>query len=172
MSLSTEDAVREVYRFALQENLKKDLKTTEEFARYRSIAETAAERIDAERASYHANYQQRLREAREVILREQSGRFLDHPKPTWAKDKPPSVERIELLAINRVQADHEKRISAIRVDETNEYRMLQNTCRERIGREVHARETKLGHAKERFNLTNQISPEMAKSQSRSGPSQS
>lgn len=172
MSLSTEDAVREVYRFALQENLKKDLETTEEFARYRSIAETAAERIDAERASFHTNYQQRLREAREVILREQSGQFLDRPKPTWAKDKPLPAERIELLAINRVQADHEARIAAIRVDETNDYRMLQNQCRERIGRAIHVRETRGEELTERFNLTNQISPEMAKSRGRSGPSQS
>lgn len=176
MPLATEETVRETYRVAVQENLKNYLKTPQEFDRYISIVKVAAERIDAERAASQTDHTSRLAEAREVILREYTGHMLDHSKPDWAADQLPSAEKIDLLARNRVQADHEKRIATIRVDEVDQYRALKSECRERAARADHAHQVRKDHAQDAFTTANQLSPQEAKSQAsqqgRSGPSQS
>ena len=176
MSLSTEEAVRETYRVALRETLKKDLKTPQEFERFVGIEREGAERFDAEKDAFREDYQLRLADAREVILREHNARTLDHPKPTWADDQLPSSEKVDLLARNRVQADHDKRLAAIRTDETDQYRSLRDECRARATREAHARDVRQDHAKEAFTTSNQLSPHEAKtrlsSPGRSGPSRS
>mgnify|MGYP001801899842 CR=1 FL=1 len=89
MPLSTEDAVRETLRVALEENLRKNLYTQEEFDRYAEIAKEAAQRIDAEKDAFRANYHHRVSDATVVILREHEARKLDYPKPDWAVDVPP-----------------------------------------------------------------------------------
>lgn len=172
MNLSTEEAVKETYRVALQETLKKDLKTDQEFGRYQQILTEAAERVDAEKDDFRENYQTRLSEAQEVILREQTALALNHPRPpNVPPPRPPSPEKITLLVRERVQADHEARIAAIRKDQVDQYRDLQQSCRERAEREAHARDVRLGHAKQAFTTANQISPHEAQSRTRSGPSQ-
>ena len=170
MSLSTENDVRETYRLSLEENLKKALKTQQEFDRYKAITVEAAQRIDTEKEAFQTHYQTRLTEAREVILREQETLRLEHPKPSWAVDASPSADKIDLLARNRVQADHEARIAAIRVDQVDQYKALKEDVRDRDLRQSHARDQRQNHAKEAFNLSNTISKHEART--RSGPSRS
>ncbi|WP_299867707.1 hypothetical protein [uncultured Roseobacter sp.] len=177
MPLSTEHAVRETYRLALEQNLVKHLKTQAEFDQYHEIRAEAAQRIDAEKDAFRANYHQRLEVAREMILREHNSRTLDHPKPDWAVETPPSADKVDLLARNRVQTDHEKRLAVIRVDQTDQYEDLRQVCRARETRETqerteHARAVRQDHAKETFNLTNELSPHEAQTRGRSGPSRS
>ena len=64
MALSTHDALHETCRLALQNKLKKELKTPQGFARYGAIQTEAAERIEAERDAFGSQYQSRLAEAR------------------------------------------------------------------------------------------------------------
>lgn len=177
MSLSTEAIVRETYRVALEENVRKALQTQPEFNQYKAIVAEAAQRIDAEKDAFRANYHRRLEVAREVVLREHTSRTLDHPKPDWAVDTPPSAEKIDLLARNRVQTDHEARIIAIRIDQTDQYKDLRLVCRERATREVqeraaHAREARPTPLRDPFATTNQLSPHEAQTRGRSGPSRS
>ncbi|MEM1410618.1 MAG: hypothetical protein AAGG79_07745 [Pseudomonadota bacterium] len=180
MILSTEDAVRETYRIALEENLKKALKTPEEFARFREITKEAAERLDAENDGFREGYQDRLVKAEEVVMREAAGRFLDHPKPSWAEDTMMSGDRIEILAHNRVLEDHETRKLLIRTDQIDAYKALHNDCRERARLEraqsaeqsAQSRAERKGRAQDAFNLTNQVSPHEAQTRGRSGPSRS
>ncbi|MEP2640065.1 MULTISPECIES: hypothetical protein [Alphaproteobacteria] len=177
MHLSTEQAVRETYRLALEQNLRNNVVTQPEFDRFAGILEEAAHRIDAEKDAFRANYHQRLAEAREVVLREHTSRTLDHPKPDWVVDTPPNAEKIDLLARNRVQADHEARITAIRIDQTDQYKDLRDVCQERAKREsqeraAHAREVRPTPLRDTFATTNQISPHEAQTRGRSGPSRS
>lgn len=163
MPLSTEHAVRETYRLALEERLRNAVKTKEEFERYRDIQKEAAERIDHEKDAFRANYHQRLEKAREVILREHHSKVLDHPKPDWAVDTPPSADKVDLLARNRVQADHEKRILAIRIDQSDKYQELHKACRRR--------EQEPSRERQAFNLTQELSPQEKQSRGLAGPSQ-
>lgn len=180
MPLSTEDAVREVYRIAIQENLKKELRTEAEFDRYTDILQTHALRMDSEIAAFRDHYQDRLVKAEEAVMREQSGRFLDHPKPSWADDAVMSGDRIEVLAHNRVLADHELRKQIIRTDEIDAYKALSVACRARAAqeREQHREQRaqsladRKGRARDAFAITQEISPHEAQTQGRSGPSRS
>lgn len=180
MPLSTEDAVRETYRIAVQENLKKELKTEAEFDRYTDIVQTYAERMDGEIAAFRDHYQVRLLKAEEAVMREQSGRFLDHPKPSWAEDAVMSGDRIELLAHNRVLADHELRKHIIRTDEIDAYEALGVECRARAAQEreqyreqqAPSLDERKGKARDAFAVTQEISPHEAQTRGRSGPSRS
>lgn len=174
MPLSTKDAVRETYRLALEQNLAEALKTQPEFDQYRAIRAEAAQRIDMEKDAFRATYHRRLEEAREVTLREHHARTLDHPRPDWAVDTPPSADKVDLLARNRVRADHDARLVAIRVDQTDHCEDLRRVCRDRMSREAreradHAREVRQERAKDAFTLTNQLSPHKAQTRGRSGP---
>lgn len=171
MPLSTEEIVRETHRVALRDNLKQALKTEREFACFANIEREAAERIDTERDGFRTDYTARLSDAREVILRQHTGRFLDHPKPEWAADEIPSPDKVDLLAHNRVQADHDKRIATIRLDEVDKYLTLRDACHARAAREAHAREVRQDHAQRAFTTANEISPHEAQVRGRSGPSQ-
>lgn len=71
--------------------------------------------------------------------------------------------------MNRVQADHEQRIAAIRQDEVDGYRGFGSEVRAREARAAQARDRLQGHARDRFNLTNQQAPHEARTRSRSGP---
>ncbi|MEM1410210.1 MAG: hypothetical protein AAGG79_05630 [Pseudomonadota bacterium] len=172
MTLSTADRVREVHRVALQQSLSRSLKTDQEWYRFHAIARETAERIDAEKDDFRHDYQIRLGEARQVILREQNARALELSPPGVDTTKPPSPEKLDILAMNRVQADHEHRIAAILTDEVDAYRDLRTDVRARTAREAAAREQWSGKIRESFNRTNQISPHLAKTQGRSGPSRS
>lgn len=172
MPLSTEQAVRETFRIALEENLRKNLRTQEEFDRFRAIADEAGHRIDAENDAFRANYHRRLEVAREVVLREHNARTLDYPKPDWAVDTPPGTDKIDLLARNRVQADHEARILAIRIDQADQYQALSETCRARENTPESVCEQRHRQAQKAFNLTNRTSLHERGVPMRSGPTQS
>ena len=151
MSLSTSEAVQEVYRLAVQRALTRTLGTEREWARFNTIVQEAATRIDAEKADFQHDYQTRLAEARQAVVREQNARALEYPAPAGAARTPPSPEKIDILAINRVQADHERRIAAIRQDEVDGYRGLGEEVRDRKVREAHAHTSRQGHARDAFN---------------------
>ncbi len=172
MTLSTEQQVREGYRLALQESLRRNLKTKDDFQAFGKILKEGAERYDAEKQDFRTDYQARLREAHEVILRAHTGHILVHPKPKWAIDKPPSPEKVDLLARNRVQADHEARLVAIRQDEVDQCKVLRRDIRQRDDRTAQVQDRNQGRAKEAFNLTNQISRHERGLPLRSGPSRS
>ncbi|GFE50530.1 hypothetical protein So717_22830 [Roseobacter cerasinus] len=172
MPLSTEDAVRETHRLALEGNLRKSLRTKDEFARFKEIAEEAAERIDAEKDAFRSTYHQRVIEATEAVLREHNQRTLNHPKPSWAIDEPPSADKIDLFARNRVQADHEARIAAIRVDQTHQYRKLRDACHARENAPTRTQDRNHGRARNAFQTANQISRHELGLPLRSGPSRS
>lgn len=172
MNLSTADTVNEVYRVALQQSLTRKLKTEPEWTRFTTIARETAGRIDAEKSAFREDYQSRLSQARQIILREHSRTQLNLPPPGGTQSTPPSAEKLDILAMNRVQGDHERRITAIQRDEIDAYQMLDTDVRTREARQAHARETRSGELRDRFNMTNQISPHEAKLRARSGPSQS
>ncbi|MEL7444326.1 MAG: hypothetical protein AAGK02_00760 [Pseudomonadota bacterium] len=172
MRLSTAEAVQEMHRVALQQTLTRALKTDRDWAQFNAIARGAATRVDAEKADFRHDYQVRLAEARQAVLREQNTRALELRAPGGSTPAPPSPEKIDVLATNRVQADHERRIAAIRQDEVDAYRGLGADIKARDAEQARARETRSGHARDAFNLTNQISPDVAKSRGRSGPSRS
>ncbi|MEM1150488.1 MAG: hypothetical protein AAGI03_08005 [Pseudomonadota bacterium] len=172
MMLRPSEAVHEVHRLALQQALTRSLKTDRDWARFNAIVEEAATRVDAEKADFRHDYQTRLAEARQTVLREQSKHSFDHPAPTGTTRTPLSPERVDILAMNRVQADHEKRIAAIRQDEVDGYHGLSADVRARDERASHARAALQGQAREAFNRTNQISPHAAQTRGRTGPSRS
>jgi len=169
MSLSTEDAVTETLRVALEQHLTSQLKTDQEWARFLEIARETATRINAEKKAFQTDYTKRLATARGVILREQNGHILSPPKPDWAVDKPLSAERIDLMARNRVQRDHDARIAEIHVDQMNDYQELRTQVKARAAREAHARNRRQGHAKDAMTTANQLSPHEAQSRTPSGP---
>ncbi|MEL7029900.1 MAG: hypothetical protein AAGL49_12010 [Pseudomonadota bacterium] len=172
MSLSTAEAVREAHRVALQQSLARTLGTEREWQQFNAIASEAAERVDAENKSFRDDYQARLSEARQIAFREHSQRSLEFPLPDGAERAPPNPDRLDTIAMNRVQIDHQRRIAAIRADEVDAYRSLGVEVRERESRQAHARETMSGVARNRFNLTNQISPHEARVLGRGGPTRS
>lgn len=170
MTSETQRVVDETYRLAVQENLKKHLKTPQEWARITEISQEAAERIDAEKAAFYATFEARLTEARAVVVREQAQRGL-HLTRDGAQPPPPSASEVERVAHARVYHDHEKRNAAIRQDEMHGLEALRNDVRAREAREAHARDVRQDPARDAFNRTNQISPYQAKPRGRSGPSQ-
>ena len=172
MSLSTSDAVSEVHRIALQQALSRRLGTQPEWDRFTQIAQEAAERTDAETDAFRRDYQARLAEARQVILNEQNQRSLALTPPGGAPAQPMSRERLDLLAMNRVQQDHDRRIAAIRVDEVDAYQALRAEVQAREERGAHARDRWQGALREGFNRTNQISPHEAQTRGRAAPNRS
>ncbi|MEM7530452.1 MAG: hypothetical protein AAF416_22935 [Pseudomonadota bacterium] len=172
MSLSTTDAVGEVYRVALQDALARRLVTDPEWDRYKAIVQEAAERIDAEREAFRRDYQVRLSEARQVVLREHTARQLNLQAPRGVQPTPPSPEKLDIVAMNRVQIDHDQRIAAIRRDEIDAYRALRTEIVARETRQSQATDRWQGRFRESFNRTNAISPHDAQVRTRSGPSQS
>ena len=108
-----------------------------------------------------------------MILREHTARTLDHPKPDWAVNTPPSADKVDLLARDRVQADHEARIQAISTDQTDQYQDLRQVCRARENAPAQTRDLQRDGPKEAFNRTNQVSPQETKTRlstrERSGP---
>lgn len=172
MPLSTEQAVRETHRLALESTLRKSLRTQEEFERFKDIELEAARRTDAEKDAFRANYHQRVADATEAILREHNARTLDHPRPDWAVDTPPSAEKVDLMARNRVQADHEARIAAIRVDQTRQYQELRQACHARENAPLPTRDQNHERARDAFTTANQISRHERGLPLRSGPSRS
>ncbi len=170
MSLSPYDAVRETYRLALQHSLQRALVTQKDWEQYLKIAHEAATRTDQENTSFQQDYKHRLVEAYDVILREQNARKLNHPKPSWAVDTPLSNERLNLMARNRVQADHDARLLMIRTDEMDQYQDLSKDLAARANIRSQARDQRKDQAKEAFTQVKTKDPQHTPS--RSGPTRS
>jgi hypothetical protein len=130
MSSSTTDAVREVYRRAVQEHLQKSLRTPEDWDRFKAIKREEDARLMQEQAAFKRDYTQRMAEAKQMILREEHGVALDHPLPSWA-EKQSDAERLTEKAHARVTVDHSRRTSAIRRDSTDAYTDLTAEIRAR-----------------------------------------
>lgn len=151
MTLSTGDAVRDVYNQALRQSLARSLRTAGDWDRCKAIIQEASTRIELEQAAHARDYQARITEAQEIILREEHGIRLDQPLPPGV-DKFSDKDSLLLKAETRVRTDYDRRIAAIKADELDQYRELTNAIRTRdaVGR------------------TRSQTP----SQSRAGPSQS
>ncbi|MEM7746196.1 MAG: hypothetical protein AAF409_21080 [Pseudomonadota bacterium] len=161
MSLSTSESLHEVHRLAVQQNLTRALRTPQDWARFGEIGQETQDRLAAEREAFQQHYAKRLETARQVLLREENGRPLEHPRPTWAQPTRSDKETLDQKADRRVRTDHARRLAAIQQDELDQYKALRETIR--------SREALQGHARERFNQTNTISPEVAKSRGWTGP---
>ena len=152
MKLSTEEAVRKMFAEATRHNLARSLKTGEDWDRFNDIIKEATFRIEAEQAAHARDYQTRIAEANEIILREENGVRLDQPLPPGV-EKHSDADRLQTKAEARVHQDYRRRIAAINADELHQYRDLTNQIRMR-------------------DRPEQVSPSRSQSpeQSRSGPS--
>lgn len=171
MSLSTEEALTETLLITLEQSLAKDIKTAADWDRYFDIRKEAAARVDDERTTFRTDYNARLADAREIILRKHTGRMFDHPKPNWAEvEDLPSADKIDLLARNLAQRDHEARIACIRKDQADQYKDLgAHLLEQRQRQAAHAKEQRRGHAENAMTTSNQLSPHDSQSRTRSGP---
>ena len=130
MSLSTTEAVRDTFFEATRQSLTRALRTGEDWDRFQTIVKDTNQRLDAERATFTADYPQRLAEAREIILREEYGVRLDQPLPPDAQAFS-NKDALDHKAAFRVRQDHDRRIAAIKVDELDHYRKLTADIRSR-----------------------------------------
>ncbi|MEM9098684.1 MAG: hypothetical protein AAGC79_09180 [Pseudomonadota bacterium] len=130
MGLSTTDAVRETFLEATRQSLARNLKTSEDWDRYKAIVQEADARIAAERAAHAHDYPARLAEAKEIILREEHGARLDQPLPPGA-ERQSDKDALHRKADARVRQDHDQRIAAIKADELDQYRSLTAAIRAR-----------------------------------------
>ena len=142
MTLSTSEAVRETYRLALQQEITRSLKTRPDWDRFLGVVKESQERIAAEQAAYRDEYNLRLADVREIVLREQTGLHYDQPSPPGAPD-PLDKDKIDAVAKERVAYDHARRLTAIKEDELDGYRELRA--------DLISRSQQQGHARDRFN---------------------
>lgn len=151
MSLSTTEAVRRSFLMATRQNLARNLRTAEDWEKFNTIAKETRERIEAEHVAFQQDYETRLADARQVILRENDGLCFDIPRPKHAPS-PADKEALDHTADARVRHDHQLRLAAIQSDELDQYQELRD--------EVRARDERQGQAREAFTRT------------RNGPTQS
>lgn len=128
MAISTEEAVREMFLEATRQNLARSLRTGEDWDRFKEITQTASARLESEQAAHAYDYQARIAEAKEIIMREEHGIRLDQPLPPGVV-KQSNDERLQTIAETRVRQDYDRRIAVIKADELNEYRHLTNDIR-------------------------------------------
>lgn len=139
MSTETETRIREIFRRAVQQELTGALRTEKDWANYRAILREATERVEAERQAFRRDYLQRLADARQIILREETGRRYDMPAPPgFARGH--NNPSLDCRAEARVRRDHDARISAIQADEIDQYRALSKSVRARDDRQGQARD--------------------------------
>lgn len=130
MSLSTTARVRDVFGRALQDHLQKSLRTGEDWDRFKAIERETDARLMSEQTAYKRDFTQRVAEARQMILREESDVRLDQPLPPWAK-KHSDADALDHKAELRVRQDHDRRIAAIKKDELDAFRDLSAQIRTR-----------------------------------------
>lgn len=130
MPLSTTEAVRETFFEATRNSLARSLRTPEDWDRFNAIVHETTKRLEAEQATYARDYQARIADAKEIILREERGVRLDQPLPPGAEamSDPDALQR---KADDRVRQDHSQRMSAIKSDELAQYRDLTSEIRAR-----------------------------------------
>lgn len=130
MKLSTSEAVGEVFKRALQEHLQNSLRTGEDWDSYKSILRETDARLMSEQAAYKRDFSQRMAEAKQIILREESGVRLDQPLPPRAQ-KHSDADQLDRKAGIRVQQDHDRRVAVIKKDELGAFRELTAKIRAR-----------------------------------------
>ena len=119
MSNATEDRVRAAYERAVQEHLQKCLRTAEDWDRYNAIVAETQDRLANADTSFAWDFEARMAEARQIVLREEHGLAFDQPLPPGID--PRSPPEIETQAEARVYRDHERRKAAIQSDATDTY---------------------------------------------------
>ncbi|MEJ8476641.1 hypothetical protein [Roseibium algae] len=130
MSLSTTEAVREVFVEATRQSLARSLKQAEDWDRFNAIIDETNKRVKAEESDYARNYAARLTDAKEVILREEHSVRLDQPLPPGAH-KTSDRQALHRKADARVQRDHKLRLDTIQRDELDQYKALKEEIRMR-----------------------------------------
>lgn len=130
MPLSTTDAVRETFVEATRQSLARSLRTGGDWDRYKSIIQETTARIEVEQAAHARDYQARIGEAKEILLREQHGVRLDQPLPPGV-EKFSDKDALQHKAEIRVRQDYDRRIAAIKADELDHYRALTADIRAR-----------------------------------------
>lgn len=156
MSLSTDDIVQTAFKNAVQEHLQKNLRTGEDWDRFKAIQREIDARLMTEQAAYKRDFSQRMAEAKQLLLREENGLRLDEPLPSWA-ERHSSADGLDRKAGERVEQDHDRRIASIKRDEIDAFRDLTAEIRARDA-PAPVRDTFQDRSQDR-------------SQSRSGPSQ-
>ncbi|WP_415402432.1 hypothetical protein [Tateyamaria sp. SN3-11] len=107
--------MRAIFESATEEHLQKSLRTPEDWDRYMAMRRETDARLMQEQAAYKRDFDQRMSEAKQMILREEHGVHLDKPLPPWAH-KQSDADMLEHKAHARVQDDHSRRIKTIRRD--------------------------------------------------------
>ena len=130
MSLSTEDRLQDAFRRALREDLQRNLRTPEDWDRFKAIQRETDARLMTEQARYARDYTKRLAEAKEVILREEHSVRLDKPLPPWAA-RQSDAEALQVKADTRVRRDHDQRCAVIKRDELTRVQELSSDIRAR-----------------------------------------
>lgn len=115
---------------ATRHNLARSLKTGEDWDSFNDIVKETSARIEAEQAAHAQDYQARLAEAKEIILREENGLRLDQPLPPGVEEHS-NADQLQTKAEARVHQDYRRRIAAINADELDQYRDLTNQIRMR-----------------------------------------
>lgn len=140
MPLSTVDSVRKMFVEATRHNLARSLKTGDDWDRYNEIIRETTVRMEAEQAAHAHDYQIRIAEAKEIILREENGVRLDQPLPPGA-EKHSDADRLQTKAETRVYQDYRRRLAVIQADELDQYRDLTNQIRmrDRLGQSAPSR---------------------------------
>lgn len=153
MSLDTTEAIYKEYRFTTREYLTKHLKHDGDWKHFNEIEQTTEERIAQEKQDWQESYYTRLADARQIILREVHGNILEPPKPEGIKAIP-NRQVLDVKADQRIRQDHQRRLSAIRQDELDQYEEFRRVL------------------KKRAPMKDQARAEFEKVRTRSGPSSS
>lgn len=159
MPLSTQDAIRDVFLDATRQQLLRGLQTPQDVERLNAISSEAETRIAQEETTFAKDYDMRLADARQVILREKTGLFLEKPRPIGATHISDAAQ-LDLEADQRVRHDHTRRIAVIKTDELHQMQDLRS--------EVRGRDAMPSELQERFRMASQT-PSLTRD--RKGPSQ-
>ncbi|MDF1804369.1 hypothetical protein [Thalassovita sp.] len=119
MSSETEHRVRSAYERAVEAHLQKSLQSGQDWDRYNAILAQTKARLAEEDQAFARDFDARMAEARQIVLREEHGIALDQPQPPGVDPKSPQA--MEAKAEARVYRDHERRQAAIRHDATEQY---------------------------------------------------
>ena len=123
MTRDLKASIQDVFRRALQNHLQQALRTGEDWDRFQSLRRATDAKILAEQTAYKRDFPKRMAEAKQLILREETGIRLDQPLPPGA-ERHSSADALDRKAGTRVRQDHDRRISAIKQEELTAFRDL------------------------------------------------
>ena len=130
MTLSTRYHINAAFKNALQEHLKRALRTGDDWDRFHAIQRETDARLIDEDADFKRDYTRRIADAVEIILREENGLRLDKPLPEGAlphSDSDTLWKKAEIW----VRRDHESRRASIIRDEAYAFLGLSKEIRAR-----------------------------------------